>query len=134
MLTVTDEDQRLQAVNVVLSIGTDDTVKILADNLAQPKPRHVDEPPASAADSDDDEVIAEVDPATLPTKVLKRKADDLAAKEEETRIAGKKRPHPDDEPASSEIDGVVTEAATPEKKQRTLPNDGSNAQAPIELD
>ncbi|EST06388.1 UBA/THIF-type NAD/FAD binding fold [Kalmanozyma brasiliensis GHG001] len=127
MLTITDEDQRLQAVNVVLSVDREAAVRILGE-VAKPKPRAVDEPPTR--DDSDDDIVAEVDPASLPAKEVKKTQ---AAKEQVTGIAGKKRPHPDDEPTSSEANGVIVEASTPEKKQRTL-NDGSNAQAAIELD
>ncbi|CDU24550.1 related to ubiquitin-like protein activating enzyme [Sporisorium scitamineum] len=127
MLTVTDEDQRLEAVNMVISIADDEEaepIKILAANVTKPKPRFVEEPaPAeeSKDDKDDDDDFTVVNEAEFSTSA----ADAANAA---SSVAGKKRPHPDTEQPSTPAQETGTE-----KKQK-IKQDGSSADSAISLD
>ncbi|SPC61110.1 related to ubiquitin-like protein activating enzyme [Ustilago sp. UG-2017b] len=137
ILTVTDEDQILQAVNIIITVGEvegEEKIKVLATQISKPKPRAKVEENGGADDDDsddDDDVIVAVDAVHLPTKPLK------TATAAATTVAGKKRPHPDDAaPAAAALP-----ASTPEKKQKIQATkeskclkDGTNADAPIELE
>ncbi|SPO24871.1 related to ubiquitin-like protein activating enzyme [Ustilago trichophora] len=133
MLTVMDEDQLLQAVNVVISVRSgeapseDETVKILTGELSKPKPR----PPKIEGDSqasddndDEDDVPVAVEKVDLPVKSV-------------DSVVGKKRPYPDDEASPSKLTNA-DQVVTPEKKQKTTQpnnnNDGSNENAAIILE
>ena len=130
MLTVTDEDQKLQAVNILISVADasgsaeeGEKIKILASNVSKPKPRPsaVETKADDDEDDDDDDVVA-VAPADLPAKPTPSAA-----------LAGTKRPHPDDDAAPS----TTAAPTTPDKKRKTSPSptkDGSNQNAAIELD
>lgn len=125
ILTVMDEEQELQAVNIVISLansteGEGERVKVLVSQLEAPKLRAAKGASGEEKedDSDDDEEVAIVDPAQLPVKPT----------------VGKKRPHPEEEEtAAKEEEGMVGE--TPEKKRRTQAvADGSAADAALEID
>ncbi|TKY85119.1 hypothetical protein EX895_006199 [Sporisorium graminicola] len=123
MLTVTDEDLRLQPVNIVISVAGDkeaEPIKILAANVSQPKPRFVEQPEAAAEDDSDDD---EDDGFAMLNEAPPKAPAATAA------VAGKKRPHPD-------TDQLFTPAAADpsiEKKQKIV-QDGSNPDAAISLD
>lgn len=117
ILTVMDEDQKLQAVNMVLSVAHGgEPVKILTTQVSKPKRRFV--PPQSPNDDQDDD-----DELTIV------EAPDVTPAPNVVSGAGKKRPHPD------EVSSIST--PTPEKKQKTLTTpvmDGSSQTAAIHLD
>ncbi|SJX61080.1 related to ubiquitin-like protein activating enzyme [Sporisorium reilianum f. sp. reilianum] len=117
MLTVMDEDQRLQAVNIVISVaGAEDAeaIKILAANVTKPKPRYVEQPEA-AKDDDDNEGFSMLDEAPEPSATP-------------AAVAGKKRAHPDTDSSS-----IQAGEPTTEKKQK-IQQDGSNPDSAISLD
>lgn len=119
ILTVTDEDQLLQVVNIVIALGgveDREKIKVLASQVCKPGPRpKVEKKEEQNAEDDEDDIPQMVEAADIPLKP----------------VGGKKRSRPDDD------DGPATVAAsTPEKKRKTQPanGNGSDANAAIELD
>lgn len=133
ILTITDEDQRLQAVNIVISLLEHEgdgagSIKMLTENAMKPKPRFVERAEEQDDESDDDDdIIAVVDKADVSIKAAPA-----------TTVAGKKRPHPDQDappspsPSSTAL-SVSNSALVSDKKQKIQP-DGSSANAAIEFD
>ncbi|KAJ1032523.1 hypothetical protein NDA16_000546 [Ustilago loliicola] len=140
ILTVTDEDQVLQAVNIIVTVGEvegEEKIKVLATQISKPKPRAKEEGDGGADedDSDDDDVVTAVDAADVPAKPVKTAVATAAS-----AVAGKKRPHPDDAAPATDATAALS-AGTPEKKQKTQAaseakaiKDGTNANAAIELE
>ncbi|KAJ9477724.1 Ubiquitin-activating enzyme E1-like [Pseudozyma hubeiensis] len=130
ILTITDEDQRLQAVNVVISVAGEESgekVTIVAKDIKKPQPRYV-EPKADEDDSDDDDIIAEVDRADVPTK-----ATAAVSVEGSKTVAGTKRSRPDEEGSPDQATLQPSSTVTPDKKQK-LQQDGANADSAIVFD
>ncbi|SPO22698.1 related to ubiquitin-like protein activating enzyme [Ustilago trichophora] len=124
ILTIMDEDQLLQAVNVVISVRSGEAqaeveaVKILTTELSRPKqrpPKIEADTKADSDDSDNDDVPMAVEVADLVVKPI-------------NSVVGKKRPLPDDQIAPSEIT-TADQMTTFEKKQKTTqppPNTTNN--------
>ncbi|GAC97279.1 hypothetical protein PHSY_004864 [Pseudozyma hubeiensis SY62] len=129
ILTITDEDQRLQAVNVVISVGgteSGEKIKIAAKDVKKPQPRYV-ESKADEDDSDDDDIVAEVAEADVPAKAT------AAASVASKTVAGTKRSRPDEEGSPDQTTLQSSSAVTPDKKQK-LQQDGANADSAIVFD
>ena len=121
ILTIMDEDQKLQAVNIVISVAAnEETIRILKDNVTKPKLRYVestvDQDDAGAVndDDDDDDDLVAIDEAEFNKP-----------KEIQT-VVGKKRP-------LTETDSPPAPGTTMDKKQK-IHSDGSTQEAAISID
>ncbi|SNX82381.1 related to ubiquitin-like protein activating enzyme [Melanopsichium pennsylvanicum] len=138
MLTVTDEDQVLQVVNIVISTSVElkekgEKIRTLAKELSKPKPRvknNQGTKDEDEDDSDDDDDVVIVEAADVPVVVKTAITTNVAV--------GKKRSHSESDETTTTVDNL---ASTPDKKRKTQSTfnnktnkDGSNADTAIEFD